>query len=290
MNFNRAHLLIMVVGWLAVALSCVSQGEDQSDQLLEEDPSSFETGLHSDQESADPTEAQIAASETAQEVTEISDETHLIAGDSETEGIGEILPELQQDASDSGDPLAVMGAIEEQANTGAVEEITSDNDESIKFAEVDEVVLDAQRDVSDADDPSVEIRPIEQELTSPSDGEITHIDSKSDFDEVNETVPSVTGIDRSHWQEVTVGPDPGVTYHHPVYFADWRTQLNDNTVRWDDDVESQLRTAMDRVEAGGWNAANALDSLAGPVKFLFDFPMMLVRQVKEPVWAEVTSP
>lgn len=107
---------------------------------------------------------------------------------------------------------------------------------------------------------------------------------------VNETEPSIVGLDRSHWPKITTGPDRGVTYHNPVYFRDVPTGRDDEQVLDHDMVESRINAALSHSHSDWMKNDNPLDLVAQPVKFGLDLLFIPVNMFKAPLWARETSP
>lgn len=97
---------------------------------------------------------------------------------------------------------------------------------------------------------------------------------------------SLTGVDRSHWPIVTVGPGRPRVDQPPRYFQDW--DLSRFAAA---DSRGDGETEPGRGVPENWTRSNALGVVAQPVKFLIDFAMLPVRAVTgEPTYEVVLAP
>ncbi|MBI1338565.1 MAG: hypothetical protein GC164_16600 [Phycisphaera sp.] len=132
----------------------------------------------------------------------------------------------------------------------------------------------------------------------PDSGGAAPVESTTATAQTDAEGPSLVGVDRSHWDKTTVGPDDGVTHHHPVYFKDCPIQHDEidrlPIVQLDapgSDPEAAYRDALSG-ERAGWllDGKNILGAFTQPVKFGFDLGTWPVHAVIQHPYSDVTTP
>jgi|GEM_PF-5452737 len=104
--------------------------------------------------------------------------------------------------------------------------------------------------------------------------------------------PSVSGIDRSHWRRIRVGPADGSVSHPPKYFEDHnRAKPIRQKLDFDDSLSTQAGAATSGADKASWMSdGNAEEIVTQPAKFGWDLLILPVKLVVQPVWSSETTP
>ncbi len=105
-----------------------------------------------------------------------------------------------------------------------------------------------------------------------------------------ETEPSITSLDRSHWKKIKVQPDAGVTEHNPIYHKDCPSDRAHQKVDFSKSVEDQLIASLDGAYAMQWDEHHTIQMFAQVGKHCFDTVALPVRVVMQHPWTVVTTP
>ncbi len=106
-----------------------------------------------------------------------------------------------------------------------------------------------------------------------------------------EITPSVTGLDRSQWPKIQVGPERGITPHFPIYYTDYPADRPEAQVNFNDPQETQLEAALTGSKDHGlFDGHHALQLLSQPSKVGLDTLLLPVRMVITPPWTLQTTP
>ncbi|MCC7205131.1 MAG: hypothetical protein IT441_08630 [Phycisphaeraceae bacterium] len=98
-------------------------------------------------------------------------------------------------------------------------------------------------------------------------------------------------LDRSHWPAVTVGPEPGLTRHPPIYFQDMNFDLRRNRGRGEASPERDFIAALGYSRSEDLGLNNLAHGFVEPVKFCVDLAILApVKAVIQPPFLTVTSP
>ena len=109
-------------------------------------------------------------------------------------------------------------------------------------------------------------------------------------EQVDETEPSLRGIDRSHWEPIKTSAAYGTVRHHPIYLRDCRIPDDDQPIDLDQPEGEKLRAALAGAKASGWSRTNVKSTLANPPKFAFDVLTLPIKFIRTPGWEEQYSP
>lgn len=108
---------------------------------------------------------------------------------------------------------------------------------------------------------------------------------------VSDTAPSLTGVDRSNWRRIQVGPSDGTTWHWHTYFSDLQIEPTHPRVDFSAPVEEQMAAAVSGSEASWMADDNALALVAQPAKFAWDLLTLPVDMlILQPVWEKTGTP
>jgi len=107
---------------------------------------------------------------------------------------------------------------------------------------------------------------------------------------LDETTPSLTGVDRSNWPKIAVRPASGLTYHKPFYFQDRETTYDRRRIERAHDTDEMLAASLEGEKPANWSAENAKDAVLQPLNYAKDMILLPVRAVVQPPWTEVHTP
>lgn len=105
-----------------------------------------------------------------------------------------------------------------------------------------------------------------------------------------ETEPSITSLDRSHWKKITARADEGITKHNPIYFKDCPADRARLQIDFSQSVEDQLIAALDGAESKQFDGHHTVQGFAQVGKYCFDIVALPVRVVLQHPWTVVTTP
>lgn len=105
-----------------------------------------------------------------------------------------------------------------------------------------------------------------------------------------ETEPSITSLDRSHWKKITARADEGITKHNPIYHKDCPTDRKRMQIDFSQPVEDQLIASLDGAESKQWDGVHTADVFIQVGKHCFDTVALPVRVVMQHPWTVVTTP
>ena len=242
---------------LAAMIGCQTTGDDQNYKLLDDEP-------HHHHEDPDPTPG--AA------VTPVTPESTAYAQ-----------PQPHPTEAPPADPQPTTAA----AETPRDQPHTYNDDTLLTPIEEDTSELDAELDGlnrlarTTAHHQDTHNQP--QPMADPTDAE--HHTAESPMDR-----PSLRGLARSHWPQVTTGPARGWTTHNPIYFRDVPGGYEH---RPDPDLpklDMRLSSALDGAKPRNWNKWHSLALPIQPLKVIYDGIVAVATQHRNPTFSKVNTP
>lgn len=104
----------------------------------------------------------------------------------------------------------------------------------------------------------------------------------------DDSQPSVTGIDRSSWSAISVGPEVGKVQHGYTYFSDRSGMLyTHTTVDLNEGSQATMNAALDDTESHWTDGREWATCLIQPLKFCWDMLTAPYNATyKQPFWTK----